>query len=154
MLREIALLLHLVAVVIWIGGMFFAHVCLRPAAATLLQPAQRLPLMSEVLGSFFRAVVWSLVLLWGSGLTMFVAGASSGARTPLSWNLMAGLAAIMTVLFALILFRLHPRMKRALADGDLPQAAAALAGIGRLVTVNLALGFATIAVATVGRLAN
>jgi uncharacterized membrane protein len=153
-LREIALLLHLAAVVIWIGGMFFAHVCLRPAAATLLPPAQRLPLMSEVLGRFFGAVVWSLVLLWGSGLAMFVAWASSGARPPLSWNLMAGLAVIMTLLFALILFRLHPRMKRAVTEGELPQAAAALDGIRRLVTVNLVLGFATIAVATVGRLAN
>ena len=33
------------AIVVWIGGMFFAHYCLRPAAAEKLSPEQRLPLL-------------------------------------------------------------------------------------------------------------
>lgn len=154
MLREIALLLHLIAVVVWIGGMFFAHFCLRPAAMSTLQSAQRLPLMAAALARFFTAVAWSLALLWASGLAMYAVWAAAGGRPPASWNLMAGIAAIMTVLFGIILFRQHPRMKRALRDGELPKAAADLNGIRRLVMVNLALGFITIAVATVGRIAN
>lgn len=146
--------LHLVALVIWIGGMVFAHFCLRPAALATLQPPQRLPLMSAALGRFFTLVSASLLLLWASGLALFVQLISVGGRPPMPWNLMAAIAALMTVVFAVIALRLHPRMKAALAADQLPAAAAALDGIRRLVAVNLVLGFLTMAVATLGRLAN
>ena len=54
---------HLVAVSVWIGGMFFAHFCLRPAAFELLVPAQRLPLMVGALGRFFRWVMLTQELI-------------------------------------------------------------------------------------------
>jgi len=146
--------LHIVAVVIWIGGMFFAHFCLRPAALALLQPPQRLPLMSAALGHFFMLVSASLLLLWASGLALFMQLVSAGGRPPLSWNLMAAIAAVMTVVFLVITLRLRPRMRAALAANELPKAAAALDGIRRLVVLNLALGVVTIAVATLGRLLN
>ena len=41
-MNRLLLLLHILAVVVWIGGMFFAHYCLRPAAAEKLSPEQRL----------------------------------------------------------------------------------------------------------------
>lgn len=144
--------LHLVAVVVWIGGMVFAHFCLRPAALATLQPPQRLPLMAAALGRFFALVGGSLVLLWGSGVALFAQVA--GGRPPMSWNLMAAIAAVMTVVFLVIALRLYPRMRAALAAGELPKAAAALDGIRRLVVLNLALGFVTVAVATLGRLSN
>ena len=34
----IAIPLHLLAAVIWVGGMFFAYMALRPVAASLLEP--------------------------------------------------------------------------------------------------------------------
>lgn len=146
--------LHLVAVVVWVGGMVFAHFCLRPAALAVLQPPQRLPLMSAALGRFFALVGAWLVLLWGSGVALFVRLASTGGKPPLSWNLMAAIAAVMTVVFLVIALRLHPRMRAALAASELPKAAAALDGIRRLVVLNLALGLLTIAVATLGRVLN
>ena len=42
--------LHVLAIVLWIGGMFFAHFFLRPAAAAL-DPPVRLKLMHDVLSS-------------------------------------------------------------------------------------------------------
>ena len=42
-MRSILLLLHLSGVIVWVGGMFFAHFCLRPVAALQLPPPQRLP---------------------------------------------------------------------------------------------------------------
>src|SRR5690606_17874643 len=117
-MREILLLLHLLAVVVWIGGMFFAHVCLRPAAVATLQPSQRLPLMSATLARFFVAVAWSLLVLWGSGIAMFGQLAAAGGKPPLSWNLMAAIAVVMTVVFAVIWLRHHPRMRRALEQGN------------------------------------
>lgn len=153
-MKELWLLLHLLAVVAWVGGMFFAHFCMRPAALETLSPPQRLPLFAQALGRFFTVVAGALVLLWGSGIAMFAQLSVAGGKPPLSWNLMAAIALVMTFVFAVIWLRRHPAMRAALAAGDLPGAAAALDGIRRLVVLNLALGVLTIAVATVGRLAN
>ena len=46
---RIALWLHLLATVVWVGGMFFAHVALRPAVAALPPPV-RLPLVDRDAG--------------------------------------------------------------------------------------------------------
>lgn len=147
-MHGISLMLHLAAVVVWIGGMTFAHYCLRPAALATLQPPQRLPLMSSALGRFFTIVSWSLVLLWGSGIAMFVRTAAGGGRPPWSWNAMAAIAAVMTIVFAIIVLRHYPRMRAALEAGELPAAAAALDAIRRLVVLNLVLGWITVAIAT------
>jgi len=48
----IASVLHVVAAVIWVGGMFFAYVCLRPAVGALEPPA-RCRLWRVALGRFF-----------------------------------------------------------------------------------------------------
>jgi uncharacterized membrane protein len=54
-MNRLLVLIHLLAVIVWIGGMFFAHVCLRPVAAAQLQPPQRLPLLAAILGRFFMS---------------------------------------------------------------------------------------------------
>ena len=77
-MTELWLFLHLVAVAVWIGGMVFAHFCLRPAALATLAPPQRLPLMSAALGRFFALVGAALLLLWASGVALFVALVASG----------------------------------------------------------------------------
>jgi len=38
--------LHVLAAVVWVGGMFFAWMVLRPAAVSALQPPERLMLWS------------------------------------------------------------------------------------------------------------
>lgn len=138
------LLLHLVAVVVWIGGMFFAHFCLRPAAAELLQPPQRLPLLQAVLGRFFIMVSAALVLLWGSGIVLF---ASPGPLAPVSRGAMAAIAAVMTAIFLIIVLRPYPKMKQSIATADWAAAGKAMNSIRMLVLANLVLGFVTIAVA-------
>lgn len=147
-MRDLWLFLHVAAVVVWIGGMTFAHFCLRPAAIATLQPPQRLPLMSSTLGRFFVIVGWSIALLWVSGVAMFLAAFAGGGRAPWNWNAMAAFGAVMTIVFVAIVLRLHPRMREALEAGALPAAAAALDGIRRLVVVNLILGWITVAIAT------
>src|SRR5690606_27800705 len=124
------------------------------AAAATLESAERLRLLCAALGRFFVAVAWALAAIWISGIWMFAQLSMAGGRPPLSWNLMALIALVMTVIFAVIWLRPHSRMQAALAAGDLGAAGAALTGIRGLVLVNLALGFVTIAVATIGRLAN
>lgn len=140
---------HLVAVAVWIGGMVFAHLCLRPAAAETLGPPQRLALMAGALGRFFRYVTIAIVLLWVTGLARL---AQVGvAQAPVGWLAMAAIAAAMTAIFAVIAHRHFPAMRAATAEQRYPDAAAALATIRSLVAVNLGLGVATIAAATLLR---
>ena len=146
-MNRILVLLHLLAVIVWIGGMFFAHVCLRPVAAAQLQPPQRLPLLAAILGRFFGVVGWALALLWGTGIIRF---AQAGAAIPVSWLAMAGIATIMTVVLALIVFLYHRPMVAAVAASDWPKAGEAMNSIRALVLMNLVLGFLTVAVAVLG----
>lgn len=148
-MTRVLVLLHLLAVIVWIGGMFFAHVCLRPVAVAQLPPPQRLPLLAAVLGRFFVVVGWALVLLWGSDIIRF---AQVGAAVPASWMAMAGIAALMTVILALIMFRFHRAMAAAVAvaASDWPQAAAAMNTIRQLVLTNPLLGVLTVVVAVLG----
>lgn len=140
---------HVVALAVWIGGMFFAHFCLRPAAFELLEPPQRLALMSGALARFFRWVALAIVLLWVTGLWRL--GQVGFANAPPAWHAMAAVGALMTVVFGAIAHGVFPRVRAALAEGRAADAAAGLARIRTLVAVNLGLGVATIAIATTGR---
>lgn len=146
-MNRFLVLLHLAAVIVWIGGMFFAHVCLRPVAAAQLQPPQRLPLLAAVLGRFFVVVGWALLLLWGSGLVRF---AQVGAAIPWNWHAMAGIGSAMTIIFGLIVLRFHRRLLAAVASQDWPTAGAAMNTMRKLVLANLLLGAVTVAVAVLG----
>ena len=48
-------LVHVLSLIVWIGGMVFAHFFLRPATLSL-EPPQRVRLMHDVLQRFFAAV--------------------------------------------------------------------------------------------------
>lgn len=145
-MNRFLILIHVYAFVVWIGGMFFAHFCLRPVAAAQLPPPQRLPLLSAVLGRFFVVVGVALVLLWGSGVILF---AISAVPAPTNWRAMAGIAAVMTVIFLVIVLRDYPRLKIAVAAQNWPAGGAAMNTIRILVLTNLALGFLTTAIAIV-----
>jgi len=146
-MNRIFVLIHLAAVIVWIGGMFFAHFCLRPVAAAQLPPPQRLPLLAAVLGRFFTLVGWALLLLWASGLARI---SQAGAAVPGNWFVMAGIAAVMTAIFGVIALRFHSRMAAAVAVQDWPAAGVAMNSIRQLVLVNLVLGVVTVAVAVLG----
>src|SRR5574338_244978 len=70
-LHYLMLFLHLLGVVIWVGGMAFAYLCLRPAV-TLLAPPQRLTVMSGALDRFFPLVWASLGCILVSGIAMLL----------------------------------------------------------------------------------
>jgi len=148
---EIARWLHVLAVVVWVGGMFFAYVVLRPAAATLLEPPQRLPLWQATLKRFFVWVWIAVGLILGSGAWMIhVLGGftSLGAHV----HLMLGIGVAMMLIFAHVFFAPFARLTRSVQAQDWKAAGAALSQIRRLVGLNLLLGLITISVATIGRL--
>lgn len=142
------LFLHLAAVVVWVGGMFFAYVCLRPVAAKALEPPQRLGLWAGVFGRFFPWVWLAVALILTSGLVMMTVIGWHGA--PAHWHLMLTLGIVMMMIFAHVYFAPYRRLCQGVAAADWPRAAVALNQIRKMVGINLALGLITIAVATLG----
>lgn len=146
---------HLLAIVVWIGGMVFAHFFLRPAVAQLEPPA-RLRLMRDVLGRFFRAVLVVSLLTLASGLWMLgrvakqVVQAGGSFQMPWQWTVMAVLGTLMVAIFLHLRFALFKRLARAVDAADWPAGGAAMGQIRQWVAVNLALG-TVILVATLMR---
>ncbi|HMA06989.1 MAG TPA: hypothetical protein VKP68_03975, partial [Ramlibacter sp.] len=72
MLRQVLILVHLLGAIVWVGGMFFAYFCLRPAAVEVLDPPRRLPLWSATFARFLPYTAIAVVVMLGSGLTMLL----------------------------------------------------------------------------------
>lgn len=148
---RIALLLHLLGATVWIGGMFFAYMALRPAAGKLLQPPQRLPLWRETLGRFFLWVWISIAAIYASGLHM-LAAAYGMQWIPAYVLAMAGIATVMTIIFLYVYFVPFRVLKREVEAQNWPAGGVALNRIRQLVATNLVLGLTTFAVAVAGGL--
>ena len=146
---QIATLLHILGVVVWVGGMFFAYMALRPVAASVLEPPQRLTLWAGVFGKFFPWVWVSVALILATGLYLLMT--MGGAGAPHHALAMFALGVVMMAIFAHVFFAPYGRLKRAVAAQDWKAGGAALAQIRQLVGLNLSLGLLTIAVVFLGR---
>jgi uncharacterized membrane protein len=147
----IAISLHLIAAVIWVGGMFFAYMALRPVAGQLLEPPLRLPLWSKTFARFF-AWVWASVIilpLTGYWLIMEIWGGFEG--TDITIKLMHALGWIMILIYLFVFFVPYQRLKRSVANQDFKTAGNALALIRKIVALNLTLGLIVIVIAGGGR---
>jgi uncharacterized membrane protein len=144
-------LLHLLSVVIWVGGMFFAYVVLRPCAAEILQPPERLKLWDKVFRLFFNWVWVAASLVLVSGLYMiYLLGGM--AAVPSYIHIMLLLGIVMLLIFAYVFFIQYVPFNLAVAAQDWPKAGAILVIIRKLVAVNLTIGMLNFAVAIIGRL--
>jgi uncharacterized membrane protein len=143
----IALFLHVISDVIWVGGMFLAYLCVRPAAAEALEPPQRLKLWTGIFRRFFPWVWASVVLILLSGFYML---GEMGAMPPYVIA-MTLIGVVMSVIFLHIYFAPFGRLKKAVAAEDWKAGGAALNQIRILVGVNLTLGILNIAIAILGR---
>jgi len=147
----LAIAVHLLAAVIWIGGMFFAYVCLRPSLAGILQPPQPAQLWEAVLGRFFRWVWIAIAMLFLSGFWMGATRYGAIGDWPHWLHTMFGLAVVMSLLFMHVFFAPFRRLQRALAANDPDSAAKSIGQIRRLVAVNLCLGLIVAIVGSTGR---
>ena len=136
---------HVLSIIVWLGGMVFAHFFLRPAAARLEAPL-RLRLMHDVLGRFFQAVLVASLLTLASGVWMLgrvarqVVQSGGNFEMPLAWTVMAVLGIAMVAIFMHIRFVIFKRLGRAVAASEWAAAGAALAQIRTWVSINLGLG--------------
>jgi uncharacterized membrane protein len=149
MLRQLALLLHLLAGMAWIGGMFFAYFCLRPAAVEVLQPPQRLPLWTATFARFLPSIGVAVILLLTTGLAMLL---QVGFRSaPAGWHVMLTLGLVMAALFVYVYAILFPKLRAHCAAAAWPAAGQTLNKIRQLVAVNLLLGVCTVLAAVSAR---
>ena len=149
-ITSVSLILHTLSAVVWVGGMFFAHQVLRPAAAAL-EPGPRLALWSRVLGRFFAWVVAAIVLLLVTGYAMVFGVYAGFGGIGLHIHLMQGIGILMMLLFFHLYFAPWRRFRAAVVREDWAEGGRQLGQIRTIVTINLALGVIVVAIATSGR---
>lgn len=148
-LHPLLLFIHLTSVVVWVGGMFFAYVCLRPTAAELFEPPQRLRLWRGVFARFFVWVWWAVLLIAASGLIMI--GQHGFGAAPLGWHLMMAGGLLMIGIYIYVATIPYAALVQAVEAEDWKSGGAALNRIRQLVGTNLLLGLLTLGFATLGR---
>jgi uncharacterized membrane protein len=148
----IALMLHLLAAAVWVGGMFFAYMVLRPVAAGLLEPPLRLTLWSRVFLGFFPWVWFAVITLLLSGYGMLFGIFGGMAAAPIYVHLMQGMGLVMMLIFGHLFFAPFRRLKQAVNDQDWQAGIKHLGLIRKLVGINLTLGLLVTAMAGGGRL--
>lgn len=147
--------LHLLSIMIWIGGMVFANFFLRPAL-TVLEPSVRVRLMHLVLGRFFTAVLAVATLAFATGGWMIGRTAADMTRSgvrfnmPLEWLLMSTLGVLMMLIFVYIRWVLYRRLGVAVKASDWPLGGTLLQSIKSWVLVNLVLGVVIVVITVIG----
>jgi uncharacterized membrane protein len=142
--------LHVLAAVVWVGGMFFAYIVLRPSAGAL-EPTLRLQLWQRVFSRFFPWVWASIVVLLASGYSMLFLRFGGFRTAPLHVNVMQLIGIIMMLLFLYLFFAPWRRFAHAVRSKAFSDAAAELTQIRRIVTINLVLGLLTVVAGASGR---
>jgi uncharacterized membrane protein len=136
---------HLLAVIVWVGGMAFTLFCLRPAARVLDPPA-RVLLMHATMRRFLSVVGVAIAVILVCGVAMIAIAWSTATRAglrfnmPLDWYTMIGVFVAMFAVFLHIRQVLFPRLDGALREQRWADGAAALGAIRWDLSINLVLG--------------
>ena len=134
--------LHVMGVVVWVGGMFFAHMALRPAVQSLAPP-ERLALLAAALSRFIAWVAVAIVAILASGFAMMAMMSGFGLHV----HAMTALGLAMMAIYAYIVVVPLRILRGAVSAQDWPRAGPAVQRIRQLVAVNLVLGVVVSAVA-------
>lgn len=142
-------LIHLLAALIWVGGMFFAYVVLRPAAVEVLDPPHRVRLWNAVFRRFFGWVWGAVATVLVSGLYMiYLHGGIAHTASYIHAMLVLGLAMMViygyVFFFCYVPFSMHVRKERWKEAGEM------LGEIRKLIAVNLSLGLLIVCVVVIG----
>ncbi len=150
-LKAVSLTLHILSAVIWVGGMFFAYMILRPVAGQQFEPPQRLTLWVAVFKKFFPIVWLSVILLPLTGYNLIFSNWGDFSATPLYIHIMNGLGIIMILIYMHVFFAPYKRLSQAVAAEDWPTGGKKLNQIRKLIAINLSIGLVVISLAALGR---
>lgn len=146
-----AIMLHLLSAMVWVGGMFFAYMVLRPVAVAVLEAPLRLRLWQQVFARFFPWVWLAVLTLLLTGYGLLYDRFGSMAAAPLYVHVMQGLGLVMMGIFLHVYFAPFKRLTQAVNQQNWEAGAQALGQIRQLVGLNLLLGVLLIAIAGGGR---
>lgn len=142
-------LLHLLSAVIWVGGMFFAYMVLRPAMVEILDPPQRLSLWNDVFRRFFKWVWLSIALLLSSGFYLIhLFGGMTEVAPHVHIMMLLGVA--MIAIYSYLYLACYRPFSAQVAIQNWKGAGEILGRIRKLIAVNLTLGILTICVVVIG----
>ena len=147
---DYAKLLHLIAGIVWMGGMTFMLFALRPAVILTLEAQPRAMLMGAVWKRFYALVLVAIVALFATGTHLYTATfraarlATGEGGVPLGWNIMLVLGITMILIFGHIYFAGFKKYKRAVSAAQWPLAAKAAGLMHTMTLVNFTLGWLAI----------
>lgn len=142
-------MIHLLAALVWVGGMFFAYVVLRPAAVETLQPPERLRLWDAVFRGFFHWVWLAIGLLLVSGFYLvYLYGGF--AHVPRHVHIMLATGLAMIAIYVYVFFACYVPLSVHVSKQQWKEAGEQLGRIRKLVGVNLTIGLLTVAIAALG----
>ena len=142
-------LIHLLAVLIWVGGMFFAYMVLRPAAVDVLQPPERLRLWGNVFHRFFNWVWGAIGAILVTGLYM-IYQLGGMAHVPSYVHIMLLLGLVMIAIYCYVFFACYVPLSLHVSKERWKEAGEILGKIRSLVGLNLTLGLITVCAAAIG----
>ena len=148
---SVSIALHLLSAVIWVGGMFFAYMALRPAAAQVLEPPPRLQLWVQVFKLFFLWVWLSIIVILVTGYWMLFGFFGGFANAGLHIHLMHGGGIVMVLIYLHVFFSPYRKLRHAVVVQDYAEGASQLAVIRKLIALNLSIGLIVVLVASGGR---
>lgn len=143
--------LHILAAVVWVGGMFFAYNFLRPAVGLLTGSDQKLSLWLAVFNRFFPIVWLSVIVLPVTGYIMIFTLWGSIGNAPVYVHIMNAIGSSMIFIYLFIYFIPYQNLKKFIKNQDWPTAGKSLAVIRRLIAINTILGVVVVMVASGGR---
>lgn len=130
--------LHTVPAVLWVGGIFFTFMVLRPASNPIAA-RDRLALWNRAFDRFFPWV-WAFIgALVASGYGLLGSGAAPATSATAA---MQAIGWTMITLFAYIYFVLFARLRSAVVADELPAAVTAMAQMRPIIGTNPLLGIA------------
>ncbi|GGE68973.1 hypothetical protein GCM10011533_21710 [Streptosporangium jomthongense] len=147
----LAIALHVLSAVIWVGGMFFAYMAMRPAVIQVIEAGLRGSLWYQTLTRFFRWVWLAIALLLITGYWMIFKGFGGMAGAGWHIHLMQMVGLIMMLIFFHLYFAPFRRLKQAVAAGDPKEGGRQVGKIRRLVGINLILGLIVVVIGSAGR---
>ena len=148
---SISIALHVIAAIIWVGGMFFAHMVLRPSAVQVLEPPLRLQLWVRVFKRFFFWVWLSIIVILATGYWMVFGFYGGFGNIGIHIHIMHGLGIVMVLIYMHVFFSPYRKLRHAVVVEDYPEGGRRLGQIRTLVGINILLGLAASAIAAAGR---
>lgn len=139
--------IHVLAAVLWVGGLFFAWVILHPVVTAILDTPSRARFWNTLFPRFFRWVWGVVIVLPATGIGILQLNFNGFETAPRYIQIMMGLYLAMVALFLKIQAVQLPQLKRSVSDQDWPTAAQTLKRIRTLAGFNLLLGVIVLIVA-------